>query len=626
MAYPSRVTWDFRNLTKSFDFWPTLPSIQISDDALDITVCSLEVVDVNASIDFDDEDEIRVRANGVKIFGGHIKSCGKSMRSEVGPRTYGLQMQDYTAKLDDSVIDHEKTRRKEDVADRVAWILSFLNYSITTSNVSLPSGDVDAAEYGGMTVREALDQVADEMRLSYFVDFDKDLHMFRTETITAPFSLDDLTPDFIDSFPYTEFEEVTDSVELAERVYVQGEKRQLWVGTPGGQERSINDSELRTTAQLTAAGDRAIAENGTPQVDANLMCREPGLRAGMTVALKHDLWDLDRNYIVVGVEITAVDPHDENEEALLYSAVRLSDRRRARPRKNRRTKPTDSDVEDGDPVTVERWCHEAFSGRLGLASAFHYESIADEADFAGPDGPINHTIQQNSNPYNIPWTAGVCPLGLGGWGGKGFREQWFSFDPGDLVGVVGLRFTIELDDTEGFVTDIVYGVSQAEPSPYEQRDWDEAGRLPCEDGVHEGFIPSSMLVPSTTNYIGFAMGHDAQYTPGAWVCIQEESGINDVVSNGLFMSGGTTVDDFDLTLAVITGAGMTPWVGAEGQADGSNRVFTLVDWSGRGVPQARIGAVIMSNGTDYTYDEDTSEITFKTAPPDGSAVAFRYQA
>lgn len=150
--------------------------------------------------------------------------------------------------------------------------------------------------------------------------------------------------------------------------------------------------------------------------------------------------------------------------------------------------------------------------------------------------------------------------------------------------------------------------------------------MPCADGTQTGYVPASLLEPSGTNYLVFAMERDAQYSPGSWVCSNDEAGISDAIGNGLFLSGGTTVDGVDVWETTIEQGGLTDWVGGEGEADGSNRTFGLVDWGKAGTPQVRVGAVVQAWPADYTYDRDAGTITLRTAPPAGSAVAFRYKA
>ena len=104
MSYPSRGAWRFRNQTRSFDFWPTLDSVLISEaHPEDLATFSCSVVDRDASLVFEPEDKVWVTFAGTRIFAGHLKAVEESQLSEVGPRMYGLDAQDYTAKLDDSV-------------------------------------------------------------------------------------------------------------------------------------------------------------------------------------------------------------------------------------------------------------------------------------------------------------------------------------------------------------------------------------------------------------------------------------------------------------------------------------------------------------------------------------------
>lgn len=635
-ALPERLEWEFRNITQAAYFWPTLDSIGISDDQDDLATFSCEVVDEDESLTFLDEDRIRVRHNGVSVFEGHIKTLTRRERSEMGPRSFAIEAQDYTAKLDDSVIDHERAFPAESLADRIDRILSYLNYPITTTHVNLPSEDCDKGEFDGMTVREALDQEADEHRLSLYVDFDRDLHLFRTETITAPWTLDDESPDFVGSFPYREWEHGTDSVELANAVYVQGEKASSWVtdapsiAAYGRQERTVSDEDIVTANQRANFGARALAQTKDPQVEGHFTLEYPGLRAGMTILLSNDLFGFSEAvFIVTHVDVEAVDPADDDGKSWARYNVTYSDRRVARPRRKPRKPPRDAGAEDGASVTLARYCYTFAVGRLAQASAFHYESIPDEVDFAGPGGPIHREITQNSNPHNIPWTAGVCALSSGGWGGHAIEEQWFEATLGSLSGVIGLRLLVTLTDAEGQAlvdgTEVVIGVSPDQPEPYSEADFSEAARIPAQDGVYEAFIPASLLTPSATNYIVLAAGWRCIPSPGSWTCINDEPGIGDVVGNGLYMSGGVTVDAITAHEAVLSGSGMTDWVSVEGQADGDNRVFDLIDWNGKGRPQARIGAVVQGYPADFDFDDDTGEVTFRVAPPAGSAVAFRYR-
>jgi hypothetical protein len=320
-------------------FWPTLESVSISQSHPDgITTFEADVPDPAGTITFEDDDEVRITFEGVRIWAGMVRATNKTQLSEHGPRVYELTGQDYTAKLDDSVIGTDTEQHRQSVATRVAWILTHLDYpGMTTDGVDLPDEIIEAASYGGMTVREALDSVADEMSLFYYVDYEGpsgDLHMFREEILAAPFDLDDTAPDYSTSFPYSEFSRERDTMELTNAVKVIGKRHTRTVtdedsiAAYGRQESIIVDDTLRTAEQVRAAGRRRLLQLAEPIVDGSLVCWEPGLHAGMRVGIVNDLWGIDSNFIVTGVDISAVDPHDDDDKALLRSEVRFTDRRR----------------------------------------------------------------------------------------------------------------------------------------------------------------------------------------------------------------------------------------------------------------------------------------------------------
>jgi hypothetical protein len=645
VTYPSRGAWRFRNQTRGFDFWPTLDSVLISEaHPEDLATFSCSVVDRAASLVFEPEDKVWVTFAGTRIFAGHLKAVEESQLSEVGPRVYGLDAQDYTAKLDDSVIDHPAERAAESVAARVAWILGFLNYTITTDHVDPPSMTLDAATYDGMTVREALDQVADEARCHWYVDFDADLHLARDEVVSAPFALDDTDPNYSTSFPYTEYRRSRDTTDLATAVYIQGESDQSWVtdsgaiATWGRQERSVNDGDLKTSNQRTRAGDRALAEQAAPIVDGSLVCWEPGLRGGMKATLRNDLWSLDTTIVLVSVEITAVDPHDADGEAYLRSEVRFRDRRRRRSshrdvtnRNSRKRKGTSGDadaaVADGDALDI--W--PVMEGRLGWL----WPSGSSNDGWSGP-GIVGAPKVGSWVAQNTGWPSTDCGIGPGLWGPGGWTcEAWYPVTVPD--GIAGATFTFPdfSASSQGVALGAAYIVGWAlDVTPGGLGGWVEVGRI--TDAGGSVFVPGSLMVPSpgadatgAGNWLVLAPGWEAHR---GWTgCGNDLVGpYNGPVLGGEAASGNTVPPSHGsvtATALVNTGPGRTSWVGIAGGgvADGTNDTFELADWSGEGVPEARWGAVILSAATDYTVDASAKTVTFREPPPEGTVVAFRYR-
>jgi hypothetical protein len=568
---------------------------------------------------------------GTRIFAGHLKTVEESQLSEVGPRVYGLDAQDFTAKLDDSVIDHPAERASESVADRVAWILGFLNYAITTAGVDPPSMTLDPATYDGMTVREALDQVADEARCHWYVDFDADLHLAQDEVVSAPFALDDTSPDLVTSFPYTEYRRARDSTDLATAVYVQGESDQSWVtdsgaiATYGRQERSVNDGDLRTSTQRSRAGDRALAEQAAPVVDGSLVCWEPGLRGGMKATLRNDLWALDTTIVLVSVDVNAVDPHDEDGAAYLRCEVRFRDRRKRRSshrdvtnKNSRKRKGTSSDAEadvaDGATlaVTARQSCH---------------DSLVEDAWsglFAAGTPYVGSWISQNT-----AYTVSGCPLGGGLWGPGGVTwEAWYTVSASGTDGILGARVEI---GAIGSLLGVAAGgsslVGWANAAPSHLRDFTVIGTIGDAGGTV--FVHGSLIEDGGTNHLVIAPAWHA--TLGWSVCADVlVSPFGGPVIGGEGNSGrGTapTTGDITITTLVTSGAGRTSWISpaGAGNADGSNDAWTLDGWNGQGIPEARWGAIILGLGIDYVVDAGTRTVTFREPPPADTLVAFRYR-
>jgi hypothetical protein len=489
---------------------------------------------------------------------------------------------------------------------------------------------LNPATYDGMTVREALDQVADEARCHWYVDFDADLHLARSEVVSAPFALDDTSPDHVTSFPYTDYRRARDSTDLATAVYVQGESDQSWVtdsgaiATYGRQERAVNDGDLKTATQRTRAGDRALAEQAAPVVDGSLVCWEPGLRGGMKTGLVNDLWGLDVTIVLVSVDITAVDPHDEDGEAYLRCEVRFRDRRKRRSshrdvtnrntRKRRGTADGESDVDDGTTLAV--------SNRQSV----HDSLLEDDWNglFTAGAAYVGSWVSENT-----AYTVSGCPLGGGLWGPGGVTwEAWYTVTASGTDGILGARVEIgALGSVLGVADGGSFLVGWASAAPSHLGDFTVVGTITDAGGT--AYVPGSLIVEGGTNHLVIA---PAWRAASDWaVCgtyITSEFG-GPVVGGEANSGRGTapSTGSIAVTTLVASGSGRTSWVSPAGAggADGTNDTWTLEDWNGQGIPEARWGAAILGLGIDYTVDAGATTVTFHEPPPEGTLVAFRYR-
>lgn len=637
-----RVTWRFRNVTQAFDFWPRLDSISITDAGPEEEAtfsCEVEE-EATFAIEFEFEDEIRITqddgSGAVRIFAGHLKDVGFK---DHGPtdqiRTWILGANDYTALLRDDVITGGATRRAESASDRLDWILSWHTKGITVAFQDLPAVDVESVEMLGESVMDALEAFCQDLRLSMFVDFSKGLHIFRTETTTAPFALAVPGEDDGDPAQYWGWEHHGVTDDLHTKAFVMGDKRNLMVPDAaavaifGSKEVTVQDSSLKSSGALTRAGERELVNDSAPVRTGGMTIGQYGLRAGMTVEIAHDLWPTIEDhspYIIVGVETTAVDPHDSNDEAQLRCTISYADRRRRKSKGRNRGGGDHNDGEDGAAVTdVQR------------EASFFFDSFEDDPiETASYGNPATKHIGSVVF-HNLPYTTTACPLGAGGWSGESLEEGYYELDTTASLDpeCIGIRIDIDPADPT-FIFGMaasgpyVYGVKDSAPSaPRYVNQYLPLGNV---DWVSDGasvMIPRNYINEGGTTY--FVIAPDWRCASDAFFCAQDladgtHGPAGALTSGGEGLSGQVRAPAISAVYRNLTsGRGETAWVPGDGDIDGVNREFSLQGWDGSGVPRVKVNGLVLSAG-DYSYSEDDGTVTLDTPPEEGDVVMFRYKA
>lgn len=527
MPYPNRGAWRFYNLDRSFEFWPRLDSISIVAEhptGLATLDCNVALVGVNAAAVFDVEDECEATFNGEAIWRGHLKGRTEDSTVTQGPKVLVLSGHDYTAKLGDAIVRRRQKRKKETVRRRVKWLLKQLRSNIWvlagTDLSGLPAGNptVEAYDYYGMTVTEALDHVAAELRLFFYVDLDNVFHIFRNDLYAAPFGLDNSgSADLSTTFPFREWEYERDSTELANATLVEPEKRpdSRWtrdgtsVAAYGRQESFITDSSLGGPIAAGNVGARAIAEYADPTEEARLICWEPGLFPGQVVHITEDQWTHDFDRIVERVEIRAVDPHDDEGVAYLESTVTVVDRRRAKVggggggggggNKGPNTTPKDQPVDttpypldDFDRVVAPPTISDgaviagiALAGQMRLTRTHGETPVWLGPDWvAGANGEVGSYLGSwyNGHTSRPTWTA--CAGLNNAFTGYKEIETWYelvvSAYPGDAAGI---KVTFEAGTPGG-----VQGPGYGEVAPIEV-----VASSVQPDDMRQGFVVGELM-------------------------------------------------------------------------------------------------------------------------------------
>ena len=136
----------------------------------------------------DNEDEVIIKENGVKVFAGFIVRISENVLD--GPiLEYTVECRDYTHLLDRKLV--AKVYKEMTFAEIVDDIVA--NYSaagITTNNVDAPEM-VDYIVFNNIDPSKALQRLCDIFNKDWYPDYDKDLHVFSKEANPAPFSLSD---------------------------------------------------------------------------------------------------------------------------------------------------------------------------------------------------------------------------------------------------------------------------------------------------------------------------------------------------------------------------------------------------------------------------------------------------
>lgn len=647
MAYPRRGAWLFRNVDRAFYFTPTLESISITQEYPNMTAAfSCRVVDMGDGLVFQPEDEVRVWFDGDRIWAGHLKTVTEDRDEETGPRAWALEGQDYTAKLGDAIVRRRAKRKKEKALRRVRWLLTYMRPSIWTlagrDLTHIPDEYIEPYDYYGATVDEALSHVADELRLHFFIDLDNVFQMYRQDTVAAPFGLDNDAPNYSTTFPFREYSRAEDTVELANAILVEPEKRKhsRWssdatsIAAYGRQERFVSDSNLHRPAQALNLGARTLADSKDPEVEGSCVVWEPGIWAGMTTRIVEALWERDESVFIANVDIAAVDPHDAAGEAYLKSTLTFSDRRRRKRRgsghggrdrsinKNTRRRP--GQTADVDPHLIDSFSRVVLTptfvtgDALGVALDDYsvqteyqrygvYGTPSNTEVTAGPTFSVGTTkgkVESVIGASNTPWTVRPPGTGCGsldfwfaGWRDK---EAWWRLTvPAHPAGMAGITLTFgALTGALGVAVGAGLEVAVRSAVPTATWQGDSVGFIPAAGG--DVFIPGA-LVPAEGGDLHIGARPTWRCDYGATMC-----GWNFPVVYGYANSGSVSVanpsavvwalfDDSGDDMGAIATLTKAPWdggnawreAGVEGSpaygVDGSAYYVTSTGLGGRGL-------------------------------------------
>ncbi len=312
-------------MTKDVACWPLISDLSLEDKhPREIATFGATFVDPEDAIEFDLDDILLVEysANEVDYTNAFSGVTTDRTMTDMGrdvPRVWQVSAQDPIVRLDDTLITG--TRPAETAEARVAWIAAFApDQGISATVLTGLSAMLDAhTEYGGVSKTEALDEIAQQIDATFYVDWDWVLHFYTGfEAYTAPFAL--VHPaDPPDSYPYWDFTVGDNLADAATRVLVQGTSAEVWrinsaAETALGREiqRQISDDTLNTTGKMDNAGDTFLANAWPPPRKGSLTLLTPGLRSGQLVHITYPEWaddGIDDDFYITSVSVEYLEPN-----------------------------------------------------------------------------------------------------------------------------------------------------------------------------------------------------------------------------------------------------------------------------------------------------------------------------
>lgn len=280
------------------------------------------IIDEAGTLTLATEHEITLTDGGVTAFAGYIRVCKKADRGVSTQRVYEIEAQDYTTALGDDVIDSASGLRANGESDkaRIAALgtafgtrgISFGTASVVQLRAVMPDQD-----FRGLNLHQALSEICKITGGSFYVGFDKVLHYFNSEALSAPFNLSD-APNGSTTFGFDNFSLTDDTVQYVNAVYVVGTDIADWrpsaaaVATlrAAGTLRAmvVTNPEVIDSTTLALVGDAVLAQYGAVRKPSSLVTYQPGLRAGMTVQITHAGWGVSAaTYRIASIEAQPVD-------------------------------------------------------------------------------------------------------------------------------------------------------------------------------------------------------------------------------------------------------------------------------------------------------------------------------
>lgn len=138
-------------------------------------------------------DDVTLHDGSTKIFGGVVIETREVVRGVL--KYFEVQCKDYTQLLDQQLVSKNYT--SQTVNAIISDIVSTFSSGFTVTNVNC-TVTIATVSFNYVTISQALTQLTQLVGgFDWYVDYDKDIHFFQPDNISAPFSLDDTSGNFV---------------------------------------------------------------------------------------------------------------------------------------------------------------------------------------------------------------------------------------------------------------------------------------------------------------------------------------------------------------------------------------------------------------------------------------------
>jgi len=304
--------------------------LQISQEATfgNIATATFDVVDEANALSISEKQEVVIADGATTLFGGYVAEVQKW---ELGPgRRFRVACQDYNIILRERLVDDLSNVTPMDDDTFIGVMFGLYASEIDSATYVDMIANIEFVRLQTMTLHEAMVKICQISGGRFYVDFDKNLHYFSEESVSAAFNLSD-NPNFSTTYPYNDFRIVEDATTVVDRVLIKctddeaGEINFLtWYGA--GTHDALLELNDATQSVAEAQAQGLIDRYSAARKQYSLICRQDGLTAGEDIQITNGRWGLSAETLTIRrITMTCLSADGAERQYVLELGDQLND-------------------------------------------------------------------------------------------------------------------------------------------------------------------------------------------------------------------------------------------------------------------------------------------------------------